>query len=235
MPKTSWLDIVPTCTDVYVFQAALICEDCAANIMEKLDKQGVEDDGDSDTYPQGPHGDGGGEADSAQFCDQGRHCKNAVNITYKHRIGCPLGNPLTRDGAEAVRESVIRDLVSASEYERKVGRLLHRVWEAYTEPGDTLVRLKLVQSTHLPPTLVSKVAHHRGRGSQATVEPVVMCDSENAYLIVRKPEQLDLLRLPVNDDGNFTELEVASVPTATLEGYDPEKLLTQAIEELAWD
>jgi len=235
MPKTSWLDIVPTCTDIYVFQASLICEDCAAGIMEKLDKQDVVDDGDSDTYPQGPHENGGDEADSAQFCDQGRHCKNAVAVTHRHRIGCPLGNPLTMDGVEAVQESVIRDLVSASEYERKVGRLLHRVWREYTEPGNTLVRLTLAQSTHLPPSLVSKVAHHRGRGSQTSVEPVVLCDSENAYLVVRRPDQLDLLRLPVNDDGNFTELEVASVPSAALEGYDPEKLLAQAVEEDAWD
>ena len=45
---------------------------------------------DSDDYPKGPYADGGGEADSPQFC---AHC-NAF-----------LRNPLTADGLEYVRHN----------------------------------------------------------------------------------------------------------------------------------
>jgi hypothetical protein len=46
--------------------------------------------GDSDTFPQGPYANGGGEADSPQHCD---HCAKF------------LENPLTSDGLAYVREA----------------------------------------------------------------------------------------------------------------------------------
>lgn len=64
--------------DVYIFQAALWCADCAGNLRVQLI-----DSEDSDISPQGPYADGGGEADGPQCCD-----------------GCGefLENPLTGDG-----------------------------------------------------------------------------------------------------------------------------------------
>ena len=67
MPS-NWIELVPVCTDVYMYQADLICEDCGNKIIEQLKKEGVEDDGDSDRVPQGPYSNGGEEADSPHHC-----------------------------------------------------------------------------------------------------------------------------------------------------------------------
>jgi hypothetical protein len=80
--------------DVYVYQAALVCDDCGEAAKEACDANGDENTGDSDDYPQGPVADGGGEADCPQHCD---HC------------GVFLENPLTSDGMEYVREAVERN------------------------------------------------------------------------------------------------------------------------------
>lgn len=75
---------------VYVFQAALLCEECGVKTKAALDKMGrgpLEPDNeytwDSDDYPKGPYPDGGGEADCYQYCD---------------KCGQFLDNPLTADG-----------------------------------------------------------------------------------------------------------------------------------------
>jgi len=74
----------------YVYQAALLCEDCGKAQRAHLDSAFADngadpgtDSDDSDRYPQGPYADGGGEADSPQHCDS---------------CGAFLGNPLTGDG-----------------------------------------------------------------------------------------------------------------------------------------
>jgi hypothetical protein len=85
-------------TRVYVYQAALLCEPCGEAVKAELDR--VANLGgnvafnrrwDSDDYPNGPHGNGGGEADSPQHCD---HC---------HAF---LDNPLTGDGEAYVLEKL---------------------------------------------------------------------------------------------------------------------------------
>ena len=62
--------------DVYIFQAALWCEECGEAIRGRLTESGnapgdAEDEGsyDSDDFPKGPFPDGGGEADTEQCCD----------------------------------------------------------------------------------------------------------------------------------------------------------------------
>ncbi|RVC71331.1 hypothetical protein EN759_00515 [Mesorhizobium sp. M00.F.Ca.ET.038.03.1.1] len=81
----------------YVFQAALYCHDCATRIRERLcveagaSAQLMETGCDSDGYPQGPYGQGGGEADCPQHCDS---------------CGVFLENPLTPDGESYVREKL---------------------------------------------------------------------------------------------------------------------------------
>lgn len=72
--------------DAYVYQAALICGECAEVVMRERTNDGC-----SDNYPQGPYGDGGGESDVPQHCD---HC------------GIFLENPLTKAGEEYVKEHV---------------------------------------------------------------------------------------------------------------------------------
>lgn len=87
--------------NVYIFQAALLCEGCGEATRNQLRESTiqlhpgfVESDEytyDSDYFPKGPYGDGGGEADSPQHCD---HCQVF------------LGNSLTTDGVAYVREQL---------------------------------------------------------------------------------------------------------------------------------
>lgn len=55
--------------DVWIYQASLWCEDCIAEVIQELETSGIIDGGDSDTYPQGPYPDGGGEAGVANHCE----------------------------------------------------------------------------------------------------------------------------------------------------------------------
>ena len=86
--------------DVYMYQAALLCEDCGAAARAELilkdkapDDINDENTWDSDEYPKGPYADGGGEADCPQHCD---HC------------GIFLENPLTSDGGWYVEDAIRR-------------------------------------------------------------------------------------------------------------------------------
>lgn len=84
----------------YIYQAALWCETCAAELERRPVPPGanLDDEGtyDSDQYPKGPYGDGGGEADCPQHCD-----------------GCNafLQNPLTPDGFAYYRETISKALL----------------------------------------------------------------------------------------------------------------------------
>lgn len=75
--------------DTYIFQADIYCDDCGRDIQAGLEKAvPLDERDDSDRYPQGPYGDGGGEADCPQHCGACRRF---------------LENPLTGDGEEYVR------------------------------------------------------------------------------------------------------------------------------------
>ena len=97
--------------DVFVYQAALWCEDCIKEILIKrhqapknlspadtlanvlrLHDYESESDYDSDDLPKGPYPDGGGDADTPQHCDG---------------CGLFLENPLTSDGYRYVNEKLI--------------------------------------------------------------------------------------------------------------------------------
>lgn len=72
--------------DAYIYKAALLCKRCA-----KIYQSDLEVSEDSNTYPQGPHANGGGRADCPMYCD---HC------------GLFLENPLTIDGVATVRAMI---------------------------------------------------------------------------------------------------------------------------------
>ena len=60
--------------DAYIYQAALWCETCTAEIKGRVAPPAHYDPDnessyDSDEYPKGPYSDGGGEADVPQHCD----------------------------------------------------------------------------------------------------------------------------------------------------------------------
>jgi hypothetical protein len=85
--------------DAYVYQAALLCTDCAVEKMTCFEYTNMVMGGkwplpgwcDSTCYPQGPYSNGGGEADSPQHCDV---------------CGLFLENPLTGDGTRYVNEQL---------------------------------------------------------------------------------------------------------------------------------
>ena len=78
--------------EVFIYQAAMWCESCGFDIRTRLSlpRDDIRRD-DSNTFPQGPYTDGGGEADTPQHCDG---------------CGTFLQNPLTGDGENYVREKL---------------------------------------------------------------------------------------------------------------------------------
>ena len=87
--------------NVYVYQAALLCEDCGVQTRNKLIHEGNgpdcddEQTYDSNDYPKGPYQDGGGESDTPNHCDM---C---------HAF---LENPLTTDGYAYMLDAVAEAL-----------------------------------------------------------------------------------------------------------------------------
>jgi hypothetical protein len=77
--------------NAYIYQAALWCAECGADMAHELERDGHKDSGDSDDFPQGPYMNGGGEADCPQHCE----C-----------CGEHLENPLTQEGGEYVRKAL---------------------------------------------------------------------------------------------------------------------------------
>jgi hypothetical protein len=78
----------------YIFQAALLCEDCGLRAISELRMDGGTNAGDSGDFPQGPYANGGGESDCPQHCDR---CSEF------------LQNPLTDEGHAYVANAVARD------------------------------------------------------------------------------------------------------------------------------
>lgn len=93
--------------DVYIYQAAFLCRDCGEALIKHLDASGIIDTGDTDDYPQGPYPDGGGESDSAEFCDSMEYCVNAWTPKgWPRKVGVFLENPLTTDGRKDIQERI---------------------------------------------------------------------------------------------------------------------------------
>ena len=76
--------------DAYIYCVDLFCAECAEEIQSNLGGS-YNDDGESDSYPQGPYQDGGGESDTPQHCGS---------------CGLFLENPLTTDGLNYVLDSL---------------------------------------------------------------------------------------------------------------------------------
>jgi hypothetical protein len=93
--------------NVYIYQAALLCEACGRATRLKLIGKGKspadrydESSYDSDDFPKGPESDGGGESDSPEHCD---HCKVF------------LANPLTALGRDAL-DDMCREALRKGEF-----------------------------------------------------------------------------------------------------------------------
>ena len=107
--------------NVYIYQADIYCEACGEAIQRQIALDGNLPDNpkdehtfDSDDYPKGPYGDGGGEADTPQHCSA---------------CGLFLENPLTQDGYDYVRESI-------GEGRNKVTELWAKFYDVETEASE---------------------------------------------------------------------------------------------------
>ena len=162
--------------DAYVYAADLYCEDCGLKIQENLADDAQEDD--SDSYPQGPYPDGGGESDSPQHCGSGEGCLNAMTFVGT-KVGVWLGNPLMTDGVAYLKEMLSNPNPSAYQL------ALHEFWsDVYSdylsgsggeleEGGNTdllafnTTLAKLMQRLKKDAGAESISQNYRGTGSQA--------------------------------------------------------------------
>jgi hypothetical protein len=87
----------------YVYNADIYCDDCGQLIIDDLNKEGLDDEGDSDGYPQPCDDDA--ESDSPQHCGN-LNCVNAVTLPDGSKIGCLIGTNLTAVGVEYVKQAV---------------------------------------------------------------------------------------------------------------------------------
>lgn len=229
-PLPSWLDHISPCEKVYVYQAALVCSDCGKAIIEELEKEGQVDTGDSDDWPQGPHGDGGGEADSPQHCDLGPQCKNSIPVPGGVEIGCPLGNPLTSDGEKYAVESIVRDILAHDAHHRLVGRLWLKIYN-YLKTHELI---KIPVPKDRTPKL--EVALGWLRKVDKT-EPYgdVYTDLRYVYGSAISDAKITLWRLELTDNGGFTDLSVVHLPRQEYPARTIENMLDEAFAEDAWE
>ena len=82
--------------NIWIYGAGMYCETCTLKIKADLDPE-LAEDGDFETYPSGPHPDGGGESCVPLACDD---------------CGRYLENPLDADGLEMVRTAIADDTLS---------------------------------------------------------------------------------------------------------------------------
>lgn len=130
-------------TDVYVYAADLYCEDCGRWIRKELGRKDAS--GGGDVYPDGPYPDGGGESDSPQHCGNDEKCLNAMMFDGV-KVGVWLGNPLTTDGVEYLKEMLSNP--NATPYQLALHEFWSDVYADYLEgwepPVATVARPQLV-------------------------------------------------------------------------------------------
>ena len=232
-PLPSWLDHVATCDEVYIYRAALICSDCAVAIIEELEKEGQTDTGDSNDWPQGPHGDGGGEADSPQHCNLGKRCKNSLPVPNGSEIGCPLGNPMTDDGNAYVIEHIVKNILSSDAHRRAVGRLWHHLY-SYLKT-DKLIAIPVLYdegTTKLKQALAWLPEYDRTK-----VVNEFYTDLDHVYGAAFSPtgEKVTLWRVELTAKGGFTGLSLVSLPGAEGKARTVEDMVDEAFAEDAWE
>jgi hypothetical protein len=235
MPSTSnWIDLIPVCTDVYVYQADLICDDCGDVIIRKLEKQGVENTGESDDFPQKSYYTGGGEADSPNHCGMGEECQNRIHVPGGATIGCPLGNPLTSDGIKWLFERLAENIVSKDIHHRLVGRLWAHIYSDYLR-NCPLALLQIENITFsFAPSLVKILNSLKGK-EKAGIMPEAFTDCSYIYGGASSPEKTILWRVEATNDGKFANPETVYLPPSEVHERTLQDMIEEAISEGAWD
>jgi hypothetical protein len=236
--KTDWIRLAPVCSDVYVYQADFLCEDCAGKIIEKLEKEGVEDTGDTDDFPQGPYPEGGGEADSPHHCGSGAGCVNAIKVPGGSKIGCPLGNPLTDDGVEYLRKSLAHDLVcKRGAHSHGVNLLWSSIYpDACSEGRLANVAIEIDNPSAFPlkRSLISLLSSLKK--VDLRILPEIFSDCSYVYGGATSASQTILWRLRGdNETGKFDDLETVHLPASEANERKLRDMIEEAISEGAWD
>lgn len=97
--------------NAYKFYSQRLCEPCAETIKKTLDLGGLQDDGNCNTYPQGPVGDGGGIDSLPRAC---------------WRCSKFLENPLSNEGVVFVMESFATSASKGQELDQ-----LQKEWSSF--------------------------------------------------------------------------------------------------------
>ena len=244
--KTDWRELVPALDDVYMFQGTLYCEDCGRDIQDKIRKEGKapeeEDDEesfDSDDFPKGPYGDGGGESDSIHHCDSNEACLNAIELPCRSKIGAWLGNDLTDDGAEWLSNSIKESLFRDDEH----GRQVNRLWSLkYRDRISGLNSVDPVTGSDLNSPLAKKfIAAIGGLQSQLTAQVWSDQDSLYGFYLLKaaprigQPATLIVFRSDILPDGSLDLLKKVELPPSEAHDREPRDILEEMIEDSAWD
>jgi hypothetical protein len=229
MPS-SWLSHVPVC-DPFVFRAALICEDCAAKTIGKLDSDKIEDTGSSDEYPQGPYSND--ETDSPSHCDNGGHCVNAIKVPGGKKIGCPLSCSLTQHGVESTRRSIAEHIIFGSPHQKAVGRLWCNLYrESLGGPLLKLTDSPLTTTNDVSKALKSLTKNHHHRVLQEMFTDLD-CIYGGAIELTGNGALL-LWKLELSDEGKPEKLASICLPITEREERSIEDIISEAVSDDAW-
>ena len=223
--------------NVYIYQAALYCEDCGESIRKELEASGKapadpddETSYDSSDFPAGPYPDGGGEADSPQHCDSGSECLDAVTLPCGDKIGAWLENPLTEDGVKYVVSAIREDLVSNDEHKRQVGRLWRAGYDDEIRYSDVEILTKYPGRTATEVlSLMMTIAREQYDG----LVNFFMTDPDSIYAVgwsgsgerTRSPSRgkkgiRTIWKVDAKEDGSFDYLMYIEIPEDMWEGAE---------------
>ena len=245
--KIDWRNLVPALDDVYMFQGALYCEDCGQAIQEEIRQDGKapedEDDErsfDSDDFPKGPFGDGGGEADSIHHCDSNERCLNAIELPCKSKIGAWLGNDLTSEGAQWLSDSIKESMFRDDEHGRQVCRL----WSLkYSDSISPLNSLAPVSKSNLDTsTLVDDFIRDIG-GLQPQLRHQIWSDQDSLYGFTlegpaegqSEPDTLRAWKSDMRPDGSLKGPAMVDMPASEARERPIQDILEELIGDGAWD
>lgn len=248
MPRsTDWRTMVPALDDVYMFQGALYCENCGLAIQEKIRKDGKEPEDeddersfDSDDFPKGPFGDGGGEADSVHHCDSNERCLNAIELPCGSKIGAWLGNDLTGEGAEWLSNSIKKSMFRDDEH----GRQVNRLWSLkYNDSVSMLNTVEPVSKSNLNTShLVNKFIKDMG-GLQPQLHHQIWSDQDSLYGFTMeglaegqpKPDTLRVWKADMRPDGSLEPPQTVDMPASEAHERPIQDILEELIGGGAWN
>jgi len=230
--SNSWLSLVPVC-EPFAYQANLICEDCAGNVIKDLESKNIEDSGDTNDYPQGDSGNN--ESDSPCHCRFGAKCINAVRLPSGKKIGCPLRTKLTIYGIAYTRDNIAAHILYGNDQQKAISRL----WlYLYGDSSGEQPLIQLTKNAEKIPAPLGKALAPLLKSPSTNILSTTYTDLHYVYggaIWKGSDDRLTLWRLGLSDTGDFTTIDQVLLPANLLKSDSLETLLSDAISEGAWD